>query len=49
MAVETVDGWYKAAYAGLKGVRLVRVDDSFHFIMVDQPGKFEAQADAFLA
>jgi pimeloyl-ACP methyl ester carboxylesterase len=49
MAAETVDGWYKAAYARLNGVKLARIDDSFHFIMVDQPDKFAAQVDAFLA
>jgi pimeloyl-ACP methyl ester carboxylesterase len=28
---------------------LVRVDDSRHFIMFDQPAKFDAAIDAFLA
>jgi pimeloyl-ACP methyl ester carboxylesterase len=44
-----VDGWYQAAYAPLAGVKLVRVDDSFHFIMVDQPDRFAAEVDRFLA
>jgi pimeloyl-ACP methyl ester carboxylesterase len=46
---DQVDGWYAAAYAKLKGVKMVRVDDSFHFIMVDQPAKFQAAVDTFLA
>ena len=44
-----VDGWYQTAYAGLKGVKLVRVDDTYHFIMLDQPERFMAAVDAFLA
>ncbi|WP_421739358.1 alpha/beta fold hydrolase [Caulobacter sp.] len=43
------DGWYAAAYAPLKGVKLVRIDDTAHFIMVDQPVKFQAEVEAFLA
>ncbi|HWE47126.1 MAG TPA: alpha/beta hydrolase [Caulobacteraceae bacterium] len=44
-----VDGWYQAAYGGLKGVKLVRIDDSFHFVMIDQPQQFSAAVDTFLA
>src|SRR5262249_10881406 len=44
-----VDGWYGAAYAGLKSAKLVRVDDSYHFIMVDQPDRFRTEVDTFLA
>lgn len=36
-------------YAALPGVRLVRVDDSRHFIMADQPERFAAIVDQFLA
>jgi pimeloyl-ACP methyl ester carboxylesterase len=46
---ETADSWYAGAYAGLKGVKLVRIEPSFHFIMIDQPEKFTAEVDAFLA
>jgi pimeloyl-ACP methyl ester carboxylesterase len=46
---ETVDGWHRDAYARLKGVRLARIDDSLHFIMLDQPEKLAARIDAFLA
>ena len=45
----TVDGLYQGVYAGLKGVKLHRVDDSYHFIMIDQPERFQAEVDAFLA
>jgi pimeloyl-[acyl-carrier protein] methyl ester esterase len=36
-------------YASLPGVRLIRVDDSRHFIMSDQPAKFAELMDQFLA
>jgi pimeloyl-ACP methyl ester carboxylesterase len=45
----TLDGWYQAVYASLKGVKLVRIDDTFHFLMIDQKDKFEAAVDAFVA
>ncbi len=44
----TMDGWYAGAYAPLKGVKLVRIDDTAHFIMVDQPARFQAEVEAFL-
>lgn len=44
----TVDGWYAGAYAPLKGAKLVRIDDTAHFIMVDQPDRFQAEVEAFL-
>jgi pimeloyl-ACP methyl ester carboxylesterase len=43
-----MDGFYKAAYANLAGAKLVRVPDSFHFIMLDQPQRFQADVKAFL-
>lgn len=33
---------YAAAYAGLPQARLTVIDDSFHFVMFDQPEAFEA-------
>ncbi len=35
-------------YAALPGVRLIRVDDSRHFIMADQPQRFAELVDQFL-
>lgn len=43
------DGLYKGQFAPLKTAKLVRVDDSRHFVMFDQPAKFDAALDAFLA
>ena len=43
------DAVWGREYATLAGVRLVRVDGSRHFIMADQPGRFAAVVDQFLA
>lgn len=45
---EAIDGVFRGAYAGLAGARLSRVDESFHFIMIDQPERFAAAVDTFL-
>ena len=39
---------WEREYATLPGVTLVRVDDSRHFIMADQPERFAELVDAFL-
>lgn len=41
--------WYQAAYAPLKGAKIVRIDDSAHFIMIDQPARFMTEVETFLA
>lgn len=43
------DGMWGREYAALPGVKLVRVDDSRHFIMSDQPERLGALVDEFLA
>jgi pimeloyl-ACP methyl ester carboxylesterase len=48
MTAAITDGIYAAAYARLPGVRLKRIDDSAHFIMLDQPDRFVAEVNAFL-
>ncbi|MBD8528900.1 MULTISPECIES: alpha/beta fold hydrolase [unclassified Massilia] len=45
---EQFDGVYKAAYALLKHLTIKRIPDSAHFIMWDQPQRFQAEAKAFL-
>ncbi|MFC5372127.1 alpha/beta fold hydrolase [Brevundimonas faecalis] len=40
---------YQASFANLPGARLKRIDDSAHFIMLDQPTAFYSDLDAFLA
>jgi len=49
MTAETTDAIYRGAFATLPGVELKRIDDSAHFIMLDQPATFYAELDAFLA
>jgi pimeloyl-ACP methyl ester carboxylesterase len=46
---EAYDQLWRGAYAGLKGATLTRVDGSFHFIMDDQPERFTAEVEGFLA
>jgi pimeloyl-ACP methyl ester carboxylesterase len=42
------DDLYQQSYAGLPNKTLVRIDGSYHFIMLDQPDLFLAQVDKFL-
>lgn len=49
MGPETmVDGLYRGAYQAAPQVSFVRVDGSFHFIMLDQPAAFQAAVASFL-
>jgi pimeloyl-ACP methyl ester carboxylesterase len=43
-----VDKFYTTAYAAKPNTKLVRIDDSRHFIMYDQPQKLDAAVEAFL-
>ena len=43
-----MDGAYQAAFAAAPHKTLVRIDNSLHFIMLDQPAQFDAALDAFL-
>lgn len=45
----TADSMWQRDYADLPGVTLIRVDDSRHFIMADQPERFSQIVDRFLA
>jgi len=48
MTPEITDGIYLGSFANLPGVTLKRIDDSAHFIMLDQPARFAAEVNAFL-
>ena len=48
MTNELVDGIYRASFAALPSATLTRIDDSAHFIMLDQPAAFAAEVNAFL-
>lgn len=43
-----IGGAYKDNYAGLKGVKIIEIDNSLHFIMIDQPEAFLRQVETFL-
>lgn len=43
------DALWGREYAALRGVRLIRVDGSRHFIMADQPARFAELVDQLLA
>jgi pimeloyl-ACP methyl ester carboxylesterase len=47
-AQAATDGLYEGNYAPLPNKTLVRILNSSHFIMLDQPEAFAAQVDAFL-
>jgi len=46
--VAKIDAVYQGAYKPMPNVKLVRIDDSRHFIMYDQPAKLDAAVEAFL-
>jgi pimeloyl-ACP methyl ester carboxylesterase len=48
MPQTAVDGLYRQSFAPLPNKTMVRIDNSFHFIMLDQPDVFAARVDAFL-
>ncbi len=45
---EMADGIYANAYKGLPAAKLIRIDGSLHFIMLDQPEAFSACVSSFL-
>ena len=48
MTPEMTDGIYRGSFVNLSGATLTRIDDSAHFIMLDQPARFTAEVNAFL-
>ena len=38
----------RASYASVPGVRIVKIEDSWHFIMIDQFDRFMNEVRAFL-
>lgn len=44
-----IDAFYAGSYAGVKGVKLVRIPDSAHFIMYDARPRFAQELKTFLA
>lgn len=48
MPREATDGVYRDNFASLPNKTIVRIDNSLHFIMLDQPDEFARQVDKFL-
>ncbi|HZF94975.1 MAG TPA: alpha/beta hydrolase [Allosphingosinicella sp.] len=46
---EQMAGYYTASYAGAPHARVVRIPDSYHFIMWDAPEAFQRELSALLA
>jgi pimeloyl-ACP methyl ester carboxylesterase len=46
--VGDVTALYTNAYASMPNIHLIRIDDSRHFIMYDQPAAFDKAVQAFL-
>ncbi len=44
-----IDRTFADAYAGAHSARLIRIDNSGHMVMHDQPARFQAALRAFLA
>lgn len=49
MLPATVEQLFRTAYADLPAAKLVRIDDSLHFVMLDQPARFAEEVQRFLA
>jgi pimeloyl-ACP methyl ester carboxylesterase len=48
ISAEQFDSYYKGAYSPVRKLTLKRIPDSAHFIMWDQPERFQAEAREFL-
>ena len=44
----SVDMMYRQAYAAASEIHFTRIDDSFHFVMLDQPERFSSAVASFL-
>ncbi|WP_455852540.1 alpha/beta fold hydrolase [Pantoea endophytica] len=44
----SVDAMYRQAYASAPHIHFTRIDDSFHFVMLDQPERFSNAVESFL-
>jgi len=45
---DSVDAMYRQAYASAPNTHFTRIDDSFHFVMLDQPERFSDAVESFL-
>jgi pimeloyl-ACP methyl ester carboxylesterase len=45
---EQYDGFMRASYASVPTARIVKIEDSYHFIMIDQFDRFMSEVNTFL-
>lgn len=45
---EQYEGYMRASYANLPQARLIKIEDSYHFIMIDQFDRFMSEVNTFL-
>lgn len=45
---ERYEGYMRASYANLPQARLIKIEDSYHFIMIDQFDRFMSEVNTFL-
>lgn len=43
-----VEAMYRQAYGSVADIHYTRIDDSFHFVMLDQPERFSGAVESFL-
>jgi pimeloyl-ACP methyl ester carboxylesterase len=48
MPPDQFDASMRLLYANAAGARLIKIEDSNHFIQIDQPARFVAEVDAFM-
>ena len=49
ITAEQYDAYMRASYAGVPTARIVKIEDSYHFIMIDQFDRFMSEVRTFLA
>lgn len=48
LTAEQYDGFMRASYANVPTARIVKIEDSYHFIMIDQFDRFMSEVNTFL-
>lgn len=49
LTAEQYDGFMRASYASMPTARIVKIEESYHFIMIDQFDRFMSEVHTFLA
>jgi pimeloyl-ACP methyl ester carboxylesterase len=49
ISAEQMDAFYAASFASLANAQLKKIPESNHFIMIDQPARFQAEVATFMA